>query len=245
VLLPDCAANTMSSIPDERGPARLIDRRGTHQEANMKAAQVMTFGAATIKPEASIREAARIMLDYRISGLPVVDDEGNLIGIITEGDLLGGITGDRHRRRWLEFILDDGSTSPPQPPRAHSVGELMTRDVITATEDTPVHEIVKQMKTNGIKRIPVVKDNKVVGIISRADLLRGLALEAKMMPSAGAEDYQLRDRVLQALMQEGRGTRVSVNVLVQHGVVELRGAMPDADLAARLVAAARRVPGVK
>ena len=121
----------------------------------------------------------------------------------------------------------------------------MTRDVITATEDTPVHEIVKQMKTNGIKRIPVVKDNKVVGIISRADLLRGLALEAKMMPSAGAEDYQLRDRVLQALMQEGRGTRVSVNVLVQHGVVELRGAMPDADLAARLVAAARQVPGVK
>lgn len=211
----------------------------------MKAAQVMTFGAATIKPEASIREAARIMLDYRISGLPVVDDEGNLIGIITEGDLLGGITGDRHRRRWLEFILDDGSTSPPQPPRAHSVGELMTRDVITATEDTPVHEIVKQMKTNGIKRIPVVKDNKVVGIISRADLLRGLALEAKMMPSAGAEDYQLRDRVLQALMQEGRGTRVSVNVLVQHGVVELRGAMPDAELAARLVAAARQVPGVK
>ena len=75
----------------------------------MKAAQVMTFGAATIRPDASVREAARMMLDYRISGLPVVDDEGNLIGIITEGDLLGGISGDRHRRRWLEFILDEGN----------------------------------------------------------------------------------------------------------------------------------------
>jgi CBS domain-containing protein len=211
----------------------------------MKAAQVMTFGAATIKPEASIREAARMMLDYRISGLPVVDDEGNLVGIITEGDLLGGVTGDRQRRRWLEFILNDGSASPPQPPRAQSVGELMTRQVITATEDTPVQEIVKQMKTNGIKRIPVVKGNKVVGIVSRSDLLRGLALEAKMMPSADAEDYALRDRVLQKLMEEGRGTGVCVNVLVQQGVVELRGAMPNQDLAARLVATARQVPGVK
>lgn len=211
----------------------------------MKAAQVMTFGAATIQPEASIREAARMMLDHRISGLPVVDGEGNLVGIITEGDLLGGITGDRHRRRWLEFILDDGSRGPPQPPRAQTVGEVMTRQVITASEDTPVHEVVKQMKTNGIKRVPVVKDNKVVGIISRADLLRGLALEAKMMPNAGAEDFALRDRVLEALNQAGRGTRVTVNILVQHGVVELRGAMPDADLASKLVAAARQVPGVK
>lgn len=212
----------------------------------MKAAQVMTFGAATIRPHASIREAARMMLDYRISGLPVVDDEGNLVGIITEGDLLGGISGDGHRRRWLEFILDDGNANgPPQSPQPKSVGEIMTRQVVTASEDTPVHEIVKQMKTNGIKRVPVVRGSKVVGIISRADLLRGLALEAKMMPSASAEDYELRDRVLQALTQEGRGSRSTVNVLVQNGTVELRGAMPDADLSARLVAAARQVPGVK
>ena len=67
----------------------------------MQAAQVMTFGAATIQPDASIQEAARMMLDYRISGLPVVDSDGNLIGMITEGDLLGGVTGDQHRRRWL------------------------------------------------------------------------------------------------------------------------------------------------
>ena len=212
----------------------------------MKAAQVMTFGAATIRPDASVREAARMMLDYRISGLPVVDDEGNLIGIITEGDLLGGISGDRHRRRWLEFILDEGNANgPPQPPQAKSVGEIMTRQVITASEDTPVHEIVKQMKTNGIKRVPVVRGSKVVGIISRADLLRGLALEAKMMPTASAEDYELRDRVLQALKQEGRGSGSTINVLVQSGTVELRGAMPDAELSARLVAAARKVPGVK
>lgn len=212
----------------------------------MNAAQVMTFGAATIQPHASIREAARMMLDYRISGLPVVDDDGTLVGIITEGDLIGGITGDRHRRSWLEFILDNGnSISLPQREQAQRVSEVMTRQVITASEDTPVHEVVKKMKTNGIKRVPVVRDNKVVGIISRADLLRGLALEAKMMPSASAEDYALRDRVLQALIKEGRGSRSGINVMVQKGTVELRGAMPDADLSARLVAAARQVPGVE
>lgn len=212
----------------------------------MKAAQVMTFGAATIQPQASIREAARMMLDYRISGLPVVDGEGNLVGIITEGDLLGGITGDHKRRSWLEFILDNGNSNPlPKQPQAHSVDEIMTREIVTASEDTPVQDVVKLMKANAIKRVPIVKDNKVVGIISRADLLRGLALEAKMMPSASAEDYALRDRVLQALTREGRGSRSSINVLVQNGTVELRGAMPDADLSARLVAAARQVPGVK
>lgn len=212
----------------------------------MKAAQVMTFGAATIQPQASIREAARMMLDYRISGLPVVDGEGNLVGIITEGDLLGGITGDRYRRSWLEFILDDGNANGlPQQPQAQTVSEVMTRDVMTASEDTSVQDVVKLMKANAIKRVPIVKGNKVVGIISRADLLRGLALEAKMMPTASAEDYALRDRVLQALMQEGRGSRSSINVLVQNGIVELRGAMPDADLSKRLVAAARQVSGVK
>ncbi|MGB3719634.1 MAG: hypothetical protein DIU63_07535 [Proteobacteria bacterium] len=212
----------------------------------MQAAQVMTFGAATIKPDASIREAARMMLDHRISGLPVVDDNGNLVGIVTEGDLLSAITGDRHRRRWLEFILDPAKSDvvrPVQP--AQKVADVMTTQVITATEDTPVHEIVKKMKTNGIKRIPVVKDNKVVGIVSRADLLRGLALEAKMMPNATAEDFSLRDRVIEALSREGCGTKVAVNVLVQNGIVELRGAMPNADLARRLVETARNVPGVK
>ncbi|HEX7074066.1 MAG TPA: CBS domain-containing protein [Hyphomicrobiaceae bacterium] len=212
----------------------------------MQAAQVMTFGAATIQPDASIREAARMMLDYRISGLPVVDQGGNLVGIITEGDLLTGITGDGQRRRWLEFILD-----PEKPalaaisPRAQTVGEAMTRQVITATEETPVQDIVKLMKANGIKRVPIVRDNKVVGIVSRADLLRGLALEAKMMPDATAEDYALRDQVLQALSGEARGSRTSINVLVQNGTVELRGALPDASLLEKLVSAARQVPGVK
>ncbi len=212
----------------------------------MQAAQVMTYGAATIRPDASIREAARIMLDYRISGLPVVDGEGNLVGIVTEGDLLGGICGGRQRRNWLEFVLDTGNGGRgPQTSQAQTVGDVMTRQVITAGEDTPVDEIIKLMTTKGIKRVPVVKDNKVVGIISRADLLRGLALEAKLMPGATSEDYALRDRVLEALASEARDARSSINVVVENGSVELRGGMADPTLPPKLIAAARQVPGVK
>ncbi len=210
----------------------------------MQAAQVMTFGAATIRPDASIREAARMMLDYRISGLPVVDAKGNLVGIITEGDLLGGITGERNRRRWLEFILDPDKAAP-EPAPAQTVSEIMTRDVVTASEETPVSDIIKQMKKSGIKRVPVVRDNKVVGIVSRADLLRGLALEAKLMPGATAAEFALRNHVIDALAREAHDARNAINVLVQNGTVELRGAMIDPALPARLVAAARRVPGVK
>ena len=212
----------------------------------MQAAQVMTFGAATIQPDASIQEAARMMLDYRISGLPVVDSDGNLIGMITEGDLLGGVTGDQHRRRWLEFILDPGNAgSAPKPPQAQTVADVMTRQVITAGENTPVQEIVKTMSTKGINRVPVVKDNRVVGIVSRADLLRGLALQAKLMPSASQEDYALRARVLEALAREANNAESAINVVVENGSVELRGALTDPTLSASLVAAARQVPGVK
>lgn len=212
----------------------------------MRADQVMTVGAATIRPDASIREAARMMLDYRISGLPVVDKDGNLVGIVTEGDLLSGISGDRNRRRWLEFILDPGNSDVGRQQAApQSVGEIMSRRVITATEDTPVHEIVKQMKANGIKRLPVVRNGEVIGIVSRADLLRGLALEAKLMPEATAEDFALRDRVVDALARQARNRRCAINVLVQNGAVELRGAVTDASLPERLVEAARQVPGAK
>src|SRR5690606_9973426 len=115
-------------------PARPRARQDHPQEARMKAGQVMTFGAATIQPQASIREAARMMLDYRISGLPVVDGEGNLVGIVTEGDLIGGITGDHKRRSWLEFILDNGNANGLlEQPQAQTVDEIMTREVITAS----------------------------------------------------------------------------------------------------------------
>ena len=152
----------------------------------MKASDVMTVGAATIRSDASVPEAARLMLQYAISGLPVVDDAGHLVGIITEGDFLRRTetgTGRPHRPRWLEFLLGPGRLADEYV-HSHSrkVEEVMTRQVVTVAEETPVEEIARLMERHRIKRVPVMRDDRVVGIVSRANLLRGLARQQTRRP---------------------------------------------------------------
>lgn len=210
----------------------------------MQAADIMTFGAATIRADAPVEEAARVMLQHRISGLPVMDNNGDLVGMVTEGDLLAR-EASTQRRRWLELVL--GSVKPADGPRlAHlaTVSEVMSRPVVTVREDTPVHEVADILQRDRIKRVPVVRGERVTGIVSRADVLRGLARLAEDMPAASAEDRALRQRVLDALAQVPKDGWRSVNVVVRNGTVELRGATADADLRQRLVAAVRGVPGV-
>lgn len=213
----------------------------------MIAANVMTFGAASIRPDAPIEEAAHLMLRYRISGLPVIDERGELVGMVTEGDLLRRLEGGtgQDRPRWLVLLLgSDKSGDRPRLVHLATVADIMTRAAVTVGENTPVHEIVETMLHHGIKRVPVISDGKVIGIVSRADLLRGLARQAEDMPSASVEDRSLRQRVLDTLAKEPKIAWSSVNVIVKDGRVELRGATTDANLRTRLVAAARGVPGV-
>ena len=214
----------------------------------MQAADVMTFGAASIRPDAPIEEAARLMLQHRISGLPVVDENGDLVGMVTEGDLLRRQKGgtDRDRPRWLELLLGSEKTGDtPRLGHLRTVADVMSPRPVTVSEDTPVHEIADIIQRRGFKRVPVVKGGRVTGIVSRADLLRGLARQAEDMPSASAADRALRQRVLEALAGEAKTGWSSVNVVVRDGSVELRGAATEATLRARLVAAAQGVPGVK
>ena len=116
--------------------------------------------------------------------------------------------------------------------------------MVTISANTSVREVVDLMQRHGIKRVPVLEGNKVVGIVSRADLLRGLAREAQLMPGASADDYALRARVLASLKSEPREGWSSINVLVQNGSIELRGAMTDPSLRQRLVSLVQRIPGV-
>lgn len=213
----------------------------------MIAANVMTFGAASIRPDAPTEEAAHLMLRHRISGLPVIDKRSELVGMVTEGDLLRrqeGGTG-QNRPRWLELVLgSDKSGERPRLAHLATVTDVMSRPAVSVNENTPVHQIVETMQRLAIKRVPVVSEGKVIGIVSRADLLRGLARRAEDMPSASAEDRSLRQRVLDTLGKEPKTAWTSVNVTVRDGRVELRGATTDANLRTRLVAAARGVPGV-
>lgn len=224
-----------------------VDELRQALEARMRASDIMTLGAASIHPAAPIEEAARLMLRHRISGLPVVDDSGNLVGIVTERDLLRqkGDSAD-DRPQWLELLLgSEGWGEGAKAARLLTVADVMSPNVETVGEDTPVQEIAERMQRHGIKRLPVVKDGKVRGIVSRADLLRGLAQQAEDMPSASAEDRALRRSVVSALSQGPKPSWSSINVVVRDGTVELRGATTDAALRERVVATARAVPGVK
>ena len=215
----------------------------------MKASDVMTVGAATIRSDASAPEAARLMLQYAISGLPVVDAAGHVVGIITEGDFLRRTetgTERQHRPRWLEVLLGPGRLADEYV-HSHSrkVEEVMTRQVVTVAEETPVDEIARLMERHRIKRVPVVRDNRVVGIVSRANLLRGLARLADQAPAATANDLAIRERILAELDAQAWGRRAPIDVTVRNGTVQLWGPVADERVAQALRVAAENVPGVK
>lgn len=213
----------------------------------MKSSDVMTLRVVTVGPEDSILHAARLMLQNRISGLPVVDSHGRLVGIVTEGDFLRRAeTGtERRRPRWLEFVLGPGRLATDY---VHSHGrkveEVMTPDPRTVSEDTPLEQVVHEMERHRIKRLPVMRGNQLVGIISRANLVRALASLARQVTSAGGGDQTLRERVLGEL---GRQPWISggVSVVVHNGEVDLSGIITDERQRQALKVAVENIPGVK
>ncbi|HMF20520.1 MAG TPA: CBS domain-containing protein, partial [Pseudolabrys sp.] len=140
----------------------------------MRAADVMTVQPVSVSPDASILEAIRVMLQRRFSGLPVVDASGALVGIVTEGDLLRRTeTGTQRKRpRWIEFLIGPGRLATEYVHASgRKVREVMSQDVQAVTGDTPLEEIVRLMERHQIKRLPVVDSGKLVGIVTRANLL--------------------------------------------------------------------------
>lgn len=138
----------------------------------MKASDVMTTGAATVHPQASLADAARIMVEYRISGLPVVNSDGKLVGMITERDFLR--QENRFRPRWVDVLLGEPAAKTAIPLHDRRVEDVMSRAPVAIGLDMPVAEIVELMERHKIKRMPVVNNEKVVGIVSRANLLSAL-----------------------------------------------------------------------
>jgi CBS domain-containing protein len=214
----------------------------------MKTADIMTLGAATVRADASIGEAARIMLQHGISGLPVLDAGGQLVGIVTEGDFLRRTeTGtERRRPRWLEWLVGPGRQADEY---VHShgrrVADVMSRDVVVVAEDTPVEEAVRLMERHRVKRLPVVRDGKVVGILGRANLMRMLAHVIDAIPATVPSDRKIREQILAELAGRSWAPRSTVSVMVRNGMVELSGAILDERERQALRVAAENVPGVK
>jgi CBS domain-containing protein len=212
----------------------------------MKAGDVMTRKVVSIKPNASIAEMVRLMLDNRISGLPVIDDRGDLVGIITEGDCLRRAeTGtERKRPRWLEFLIGPGRLADEYiHTHSRKVAEVMTQSPITITEDTPLDEVVHLMEVRRIKRLPVVRNRKVVGIVSRADLLHALASAAKSIPTGTPTDAAIRERLMSELAKQPWAPQL--NATVREGIVDLWGIVLAAHQREAAIVAAENIPGVK
>jgi predicted transcriptional regulator len=187
------------------------------------------------------------MLDNRISGLPVID-AGRLVGILTECDLLRrSETGtERHRPRWLEILMGPGRLADEYV-RTHGrkVEEIMTRQPVSVTPDTPLDEIVALMERRRIKRVPVLDGDVPVGIVSRADLLRALARTLEEQQGAAAGDDEIRERILAELAKVSWVPRDGLAITVVDGVVALDGVILDEKERAALRVAAENVPGVR
>jgi CBS domain-containing protein len=196
----------------------------------MNAADVMTEKVLSVGPDTATTAAARVMLDNNVSGLPVVDGSGRLLGIVTEGDFLRRAeTGtERRRSRWLEFLLGPGRLAADYVhTHGRKVDEVMTRDVVSVTEDVPLEEIVRLMERRRIKRVPVLRGGKLVGIVSRANLLRALASVAGELHPAAASDAELRRLVLAELEKQPWSSGNAINVVVRDGIVQFWGVISD------------------
>jgi CBS-domain-containing membrane protein len=222
--------------------------RAGARRSMMNASDVMTREVVSVRLDASIGNAIRLMLDHRISGLPVVDSDGKVIGILTEGDLLRRAeTGtERQRPRWLELLLGPGRLANEYV-RTHGrkVGEIMTEDVVSLSEDTPLVEIVRLMEGHRVKRLPVLRGDALVGIVTRADLVRTLAQLIEKEPTSASDDDEIRECVLAELEKTAWAPRAGVAVVVTDGIVELYGAITNEKEREALRVAAENVHGVK
>ena len=214
----------------------------------MKAKDVMTDHVVFIEPDATIMQAARLMLGRRISGLPVVDRTGNLVGIVTEGDFLRRVETNTQRRRprWLEFLVGPGRLADEYThTHGRKVEEVMTPDPVTVAEDTSLEEVVRMMEKRRIKRLPVVSGQKLVGIVSRANLVRALATVARDAKPDAPSDEIIRERFMAEIGKQSWAPAPAIEIHVRNGSVELWGTFADDRVRSALIVAAENVPGVK
>lgn len=201
----------------------------------MKIQEIMTRDVLTIGPEAPLKDVARILVEHRVSGIPVCDIERHVLGVVSEGDILYKAQAREERGGPLAWLLDTGSAAAAAKAAARTVSEAMTAPAITISPFRPVDEAARVMTEHGVNRLPVVADGKLVGIVTRADVVRAFA----------RDDAAIRREIVEELLERTFWLEPgTVQVDVDAGHVRLSGRLQtrsDADMLERLVA---RVAGV-
>jgi CBS domain-containing protein len=213
----------------------------------MKARDVMTLAVYTVKPTMSVRDVARLFMERRISAVPVVDDQGKIVGIVSEGDLLhrSEISTQRRHPWWLVLMAgDEGLAAEYIKAHAKRVADIMTRKVITAEPDTPLQEIAAMLERYGIKRLPIVRNGRLVGIVSRANLVQAIATSGSKL-DVPLSDTAIREKVLTHLNEQNWAHTALLNVTVNGGVVDLWGFVESDTERKAIRVAAEATPGVR
>ena len=214
----------------------------------MNAADVMVTNVITVGPDARVQDVAHIFLTNRISAVPVVGSDGEILGIVSEGDLMRRAeAGTGRRRSWWLSLLTGTDALAAEYVKEHSrmVTDVMTRDVITAAPEIPLRDIADILEKKGIKRVPIVKDGRIVGIVSRANLLQALASLRKQIEGGAPNDMTVREAVLERLKAAPWSRPSLINVIVQDGTVELWGIIESPTQKKAVRVAAEETPGVR
>jgi CBS domain-containing protein len=212
----------------------------------MKAMDVMVRDVVTVKPETDVASAIKLLIEHDISALPVVDDGGRVVGMLSEADLVrrAEIGTDKQRPWWLE-ALTPGSMLAEEFAKAHGLraSEVMSPHVVSASEETPLAEIATLLEKHRIKRVPIIEDGKLVGIVSRSNLIQALASSLQAEPAKEA-DREIRHELLSRLADQDWTDFGSRNIIVTGGVVHLWGLVGSPEERTALVALAEGVRGV-
>jgi CBS domain-containing protein len=213
----------------------------------MKARDVMVSPVTTVSPTALVKDVAKLFLERGFSGAPVVDDTGRIVGIVSERDLMcrADIGTDRRRPWWL-WLLTDQRTLAADYVKAHAtkVADVMTRDVITVSPDTPLRDIATLLEKNAIKRVPIVENGQLVGLVSRANLVQAVATRGSKL-DVPASDASIRDKLLAHLQAQPWAQTGLLNVTVADGVIDLWGITRSDTERQAVRVAAEAIPGAR
>lgn len=212
----------------------------------MQAIDIMTPNVVCVDADTNVRDIAQLLLEHRISAVPVIDDERKVLGIVSEGDLMRRVKEDANNSRswWLSLFTggkDAGEYVKSHGRKAH---EVMTPNPLTVEENAPLHTIARLLEKHHIKRVPVVREGKLVGIVSRANLLQGVANAVVAPTESPADDRQIREAILEEVRKHAGVRTETISIIVDGGAAEIWGLVESLDQKQAVTVAAENTPGV-